>query len=346
MTAVSVFVAPPLSAFFKKEEELLVTHGLADVHTPAMFHHAFEIGELIGRGSVSMVYACRHKTTLQEYAVKVINKQLCVAKKSLRDEIAVLMRVKHPNIISLEAVFESDQELYLVMERATGGELFDRIVQVGVYSERQAAEIVANLLLAIEYLHDHNIMHRDIKPENLLLGTSESAHDIKISDFGIAKILEDMEDDDMQGVQTRRASNAAVRGRAYTSCGTDYYVAPEVLNGNGYDNKVDLWSLGVVVYIMLCGFPPFQEDETGMEAVYRKITSGVLEFPDPYWSNVSDVAKSFLQSLLNVDPVQRFSAEKALGHPWIRGRTISASEAPLKSAIHEMRRFNQKRRFS
>ncbi|KAF0715403.1 Aste57867_3380 [Aphanomyces stellatus] len=321
-----------------------------------MFHHAFDIGDVIGRGSVSMVYACRHKTSLQEYAVKVINKQLCIKKKSLRDEISVLMRVKHPNIISLEAVFESDQELYLVMERATGGELFDRIVQVGVYSERQAAEIVANLLLAVEYLHDHNIMHRDIKPENLLLGTSESAHDIKISDFGIAKILEDMEDDDMQGVEyTRRASNAAVRGRAYTSCGTDYYVGtnnlvgyapPEVLNGNGYDNKVDLWSLGVVIYIMLCGFPPFAEDEGGMESVYRKICSGVLEFPDPYWSNVSELAKSFLRSLLNVDPAARFSAEKALGHPWIRGRTVSTSEAPLKSAIYEMRRFNQKRRFS
>ncbi|RHY35008.1 hypothetical protein DYB32_000490 [Aphanomyces invadans] len=301
-------VAPPLSAFFKKEEELLVTHGLADVHSPAMFHHAFDIGDLIGRGSVSMVYACRHKSTLREYAVKVINKQLCIKKKSLRDEISVLMRVKHPNIISLEAVYESDQELYLVMERyvgadallllpheidescsATGGELFDRIVQVGVYSERQAADIVTHLLLALEYLHDHNIMHRDIKPENLLLGTSERPDDIKISDFGIAKILEDMEDDDMQGIQTRRASSAACRGRAYTSCGTDYYVAPEVLNGNGYDIKVDIWSLGVVIYIMLCGFPPFTEDEGGMESVYRKITSGVLEFPDPYWTNVSDV---------------------------------------------------------
>ncbi|RHY43902.1 hypothetical protein DYB30_000562 [Aphanomyces astaci] len=283
--------APPLSAFFKKEEDLLVTHGLADVHTPAMFHHAFDIGDVIGRGSVSMVYACRHKSTLREYAVKVINKQLCIKKKSLRDEISVLMRVKHPNIISLEAVFESDQELYLVMERATGGELFDRIVQVGVYSERQAADIVAHLLLALEYLHDHNIMHRDIKPENLLLGTTDRPDDIKISDFGIAKILEDMEDDDsMQGIQTtRRASSAACRGRAYTSCGTDYYVAPEVLNGNGYDNKVDMWSLGVVIYIMLCGFPPFSEDEGGMESVYRKITSGVLDFPDPYWSNVSEL---------------------------------------------------------
>ncbi|EQC27789.1 CAMK/CAMK1 protein kinase [Saprolegnia diclina VS20] len=339
MTA-PAFQAPPLSAFFRKEEELLVTHGLADVHTPAMFHHWFEIGELIGRGSVSMVYACRHKTSNEQFAVKVINKQLCLKKKSLRDEIAVLMRVKHPNIITLEAVYESDTELYLVMERATGGELFDRIVQVGVYSERQATEIVANLLLAIEYLHDHNILHRDIKPENLLLATSDSRHDIKISDFGIAKILED-EDDDMTGY-----GRANVRGRAYTSCGTDYYVAPEVLNDNGYDSKVDLWSLGVVVYIMLCGFPPFTEDETGMESVYRKITSGVLEFPDPYWTNVSDIAKSFLRNLLNVDPVQRFSAEQALEHPWIRARTMSASQEPLDSAIHEMRRFNQKRRFS
>lgn len=119
----------------------------------------------------------------------------------------------------------------------TGGELFERIVQVGVYSERQAAEIVANLLSALNYLHSCNILHRDIKPENILLASHDSA-EVKLSDFGIAKVLEEEGED------------ARSRGRAYTSCGTDYYVAPEVLNGEGYDNKVDLWSLGVVVYIM------------------------------------------------------------------------------------------------
>jgi serine/threonine protein kinase len=124
----------------------------------------------------------------------------------------------------------------------TGGELFERIVQVGVYSERQAAEIVANLLSALNYLHSCNILHRDIKPENILLASHDSA-EVKLSDFGIAKVLEEEGED------------ARSRGRAYTSCGTDYYVAPEVLKGEGYDNKVDLWSLGVVVYIMyVCCF--------------------------------------------------------------------------------------------
>lgn len=332
-------LAPPLSLFRKDEEQLLVTQGLKDVHSIAMFHSLYEVGELIGKGSFSMVYCCRRKDTQQIFAVKVINKGLCIKKKGLRDEITVLMRVKHPNIVSLEEIYESEQDLYLVMERATGGELFDRIVQVGVYSERQAAQIVGNVLLALEYLHGCHILHRDVKPENILLANSESV-EVKLSDFGIAKILEDDADD------VPMPTGARCRSRAYTSCGTDYYVAPEVLNGNGYDSKVDLWSLGVVVYIMLCGFPPFVEDETGIESVYRKIKSGILEFPHPYWSNISDEAKSLISNLLNINPVERFSATDALQHPWIKGHSMSYCETPLSSAITEMKRFNQKRRFS
>ncbi|KUF85201.1 hypothetical protein AM588_10000844 [Phytophthora nicotianae] len=279
-----------------------------------MFHSLYDVGDLIGRGAFSLVYLCRRKETQQIFAVKVINKALCVKKKTLRDEITVLLRVKHANIISLEEVYESDQELLLVMERVTGGELFDRIVRVGVYSERQAAEIVTNVLQALNYLHSCHILHRDIKPENILLASGDSS-DVKLSDFGIAKILEDEDD------------GARSRGRAYTSCGTDYYVAPEVLNGEGYDSKVDLWSLGVVLYIMLCGFPPFSEDENGLESVYLKIRS----------------AKDLIRNLLNVSPQERFSAAQALNHPWIKGEY---SEQPLSSAILEMKRFNQKRRFN
>lgn len=330
----AAFEAPPLSAFFRKEEDVLVTHGLTDVHGIAMFHSLYDVGEMIGKGAVSVVYLCRRKATQQVFAVKVINKMLCVKKKSLRDEITVLLRVKHPNIISLEEVYESDKELLLVMERVTGGELFDRIVQVGVYSERQAAEIITNVLHALHYLHTCNILHRDIKPENILLASHGSA-EIKISDFGIAKIL-DVDGDD----------GGRCRGRAYTSCGTDYYVAPEVLNGEGYDNKVDLWSLGVVAYIMLCGFPPFVEDETGMDSVYRKIRAGALEFPHPYWTNVSEAAKDLIQRLLNVVPSERFSAADALAHPWIQGHCVAYSDQPLSSAILEMKRFNLKRRFN
>ncbi|CAH0489115.1 hypothetical protein KXD40_002338 [Peronospora effusa] len=330
----AAFKAPPLSAFFRKEEDNLVTQGLTDVHGVAMFHSLYDVGDLIGRGAFSLVYLCRRKETQQIFAVKVINKALCVKKKTLRDEITVLLRVKHANIISLEEVYESDKELLLVMERVTGGELFDRIVRVGVYSERQAAEIVTNVLDALNYLHSCNILHRDIKPENILLASGDSG-DIKLSDFGIAKILEDEDD------------GARSRGRAYTSCGTDYYVAPEVLNGEGYDSKVDLWSLGVVLYIMqvtvLCGFPPFAEDENGLESVYLKIRSGALDFPHPYWTNVSDGAKDLIRNLLDVSPQDRFSAAQALSHPWIKGEY---SEQPLSSAIMEMKRFNQKRRFN
>ncbi|KAG6955615.1 hypothetical protein JG688_00011801 [Phytophthora aleatoria] len=241
----AAFKAPPLSAFFRKEEDNLVTQGLTDVHGVAMFHSLYDVGDLIGRGAFSLVYLCRRKETQQIFAVKVINKALCVKKKTLRDEITVLLRVKHANIISLEEVYESDQELLLVMERVTGGELFDRIVRV--------------------------------------------------------------------------------------------------LNGEGYDSKVDLWSLGVVLYIMLCGFPPFSEDENGLESVYLKIRSGVLDFPHPYWTNVSDGAKDLIRNLLNVSAQDRFSAAQALNHPWIKGEY---SEQPLSSAIMEMKRFNQKRRFN
>jgi serine/threonine protein kinase len=326
-------VAPPLSAFFRQEEDILVTQGIADVHGTAMFHALYDVGELIGRGAMSMVYLCRRKASGEVFAVKVINKLLCVKKKSLRDEITVLMRVQHANIISLVEVYESDKDLLLVMERVTGGELFERIVQQGVYSERQAAEIIANVLRALEYLHSVNILHRDIKPENILLASHNSV-DVKLSDFGISKILDEDGDDGGRG-----------RSRAYTSCGTDYYVAPEVLNGEGYDSKVDLWSTGVVAYIMLCGFPPFLEDESGMESVYRKICSGVLDFPHPFWTNISDEAKDLIRRLLTVNPHERFSAADALAHPWITGHA-RVSEQPLASAIVEMKRFNQKRRYN
>lgn len=326
-----------------------MTQGLTDVHGVGMFHSLYDVGDLIGRGAFSLVYLCRRKETQQVFAVKVINKALCVKKKTLRDEITVLLRVKHANIISLEEVYESDTEILLVMERSvllvlarsvrsasthlppptcvlsnsvTGGELFDRIVRVGVYSERQAAEIVANVLRALEYLHSCNILHRDIKPENILLASSDSG-DIKLSDFGIAKILD--EDD-----------GARSRGRAYTSCGTDYYVGacrllarsvfavrwltadggcgspggaqrrglrqqgrPVEPRRRGLHHVRSLTSSLVspgkkrcsrlrVVVCRLCGFPPFAEDENGLESVYLKIRSGALDFPHPYWTNVSE----------------------------------------------------------
>merc|ERR1712000_656975 len=190
-------------------------------------------------------------------------------------EVDILTQVDHPNIISLEEVFDTPDTLYLVMELITGGELFDKITEIGAYSEQTAAELVKNIVSAVKYLHDRGIAHRDLKPTNLLLKDDEDLTNVKIADFGLSKIMGD---------------NTMMQ----TACGTPIYVAPEVLSGEAYEKEVDMWSIGVITYILLCGFPPFFDD-------------------------VSDQAKDFIDNLLLVDPALRLTAEQALEHPWLQG---------------------------
>jgi len=201
----------------------------------------YDIKDELGKGAFSIVKAAVNKKTGEKVAVKIINKAKAANSeadaKRLQTEVEILKKVKHPNIISLKDMYETSEELYLIMELVTGGELFDKIVEKGQYSEKEAAAMVKKILSAVDYLHQNNIAHRDLKPENLLLKGVDDT-EVMISDFGLSKIV---------GVQSMMD----------TACGTPYYVAPEVLSASGYDKEVDLWSIGVITYLLLCGFPPF-----------------------------------------------------------------------------------------
>jgi len=216
--------------------------------------------------------------------------------RRLRTEIDILTRVKHPNIVCLKDIFEDPNHLYIVMELISGGELFDKIVERGSFSEKETSELVSKILSAVEYLHSNGIAHRDLKPENLLLKAGDIT-EVMLSDFGLSKIIG--EDTMMQ-----------------TACGTPYYVAPEVLSATGYGPEVDLWSVGVITYLILCGFPPFYGDS--LPEVFEQIMKAEYDFPEPYWNDISKEAKDFIGRLLVVDPKKRYNSTQALEHVWIK----------------------------
>jgi len=239
----------------------------------------------------------------------------------MQTEIDILNQVHHANVIELKEMFETSTHLYLVMELVTGGELFDRIVQQGSFNEKEASYVTRQVLSGVHYLHSIGIVHRDLKPENLLCATRDTL-DIKITDFGLSKIL----------------STEAVS--MFTACGTPSYVAPEVLKCEGYDKSVDLWSVGVIVYIILCGFPPFHHENNAL--LFELIMSGKFSFPDPYWTNISAQAKDFLKKLLIVEVPGRMTAAAALKHPWITGEvrpTLLASDT-----MRSLKEYNRSRR--
>ncbi|KAJ3413157.1 hypothetical protein HDV05_008360 [Chytridiales sp. JEL 0842] len=257
----------------------------------------YELGDTLGSGAFSEVKRATERATGNKYAIKIIDKAKCKGKESMIEtEVNILVKVRHENIIQLYEMFEIDNKIYLVMELVTGGELFDDIVSRGKYTEVDAAKIVHKMLLAIDYLHSLGIAHRDLKPENLLLSHKGADAKIMISDFGLSKIFD--EDEVMK-----------------TACGTPGYVAPEVLRKKGYGREVDLWSLGVITYILLCGYPPFYDQNN--VALFKQIMSGKYEFDRPWWDNISEKAKDFIRHLLVLDPAQRYTARMALNHPYI-----------------------------
>lgn len=274
----------------------------------------YDIGNILGKGAFSIVYQATQKSTGQEFAVKIIRKESLGldqrAQMRIDREVEILTKVNHPNIVRLYDLIESETRLYLIMELVTGGELFDKIVAKGYYSEKDACLVIKNVVSAIKYLHEQRIAHRDLKPENLLLKGKDDTH-VMISDFGLSRVLGDS-------------------SMAYTACGTPYYVAPEVVSGKGYGKEVDLWSIGVIAYFLLAGFPPFMGDT--LPEIVEQILNADYDFPEPYWDNVSESAKDFISKLLVTDKSQRMTSELALDHPWIKNIS-SASNKPLKNKL-------------
>ncbi|MEE6461322.1 hypothetical protein FKM82_001259 [Ascaphus truei] len=238
------------------------------------------------------------RSTGKEFALKIIDKAKCCGKEHLIDnEVSILRQVKHPNIIMLIEEMDTSAELYLVMELVKGGDLFDAITSSTKYTERDASAMVYNLASAMKYLHGLNIVHRDIKPENLLVCEyPDKTKSLKLGDFGLATVVE---------------------GPLYTVCGTPTYVAPEIIAETGYGLKVDIWAAGVITYILLCGFPPFRSENNLQEDLFDQILIGMLEFPSPYWDNITDLAKELISCMLQVNVEDRYTADQILSHPWV-----------------------------
>lgn len=257
---------------------------------------------------------CVHKITGVHCAVKIIDKATIEPeeKSLLRTEIAVLKLVNHPNIIKLEGLYESKQYIYIVMEMLKGGELFERIVGRPRFSELEAAKLLRPLLESVAYLHDLGIVHRDLKPENILCG--EELEDLKIADFGLSKMILPKEKMD-------------------SACGTLSYVAPEVLTMQGYGKEADLWSVGVIMFLLLCGKLPFDGDDHN--EIIRSTIQADLKVHPAIWGKLSEDAKSLITSLLNKNPKERITAREALKHPFLintlhLARKLSITPLPVQ----------------
>ncbi|XP_070825205.1 calcium/calmodulin-dependent protein kinase IGb [Chaetodon trifascialis] len=276
----------------------------------------FDIMEELGSGAFSEVYMVKEKKTGKLFAMK------CVKKKQKRDlnlenEIAVLRRIKHENVVGMEDFYESRTHYYLIMELVSGGELFDRILDRGVYSEKDASTVIQQVLQAVSYLHQNGIVHRDLKPENILYYSPDETSKIMISDFGLSKMV----DNDIMS----------------TACGTPGYVAPEVLAQKPYSKAVDCWSIGVITYILLCGYPPFyEESETRL---FSKIMKAQYEFDSPFWDDISESAKDFIRNMMQKNPSMRYTTDLALRHPWIIGKTARSQDIYYSVSVQIQKNF-------
>ncbi|XP_031350443.1 serine/threonine-protein kinase GL21140-like, partial [Photinus pyralis] len=281
-------------------DENLLTKLSKDVNItlPPSLLQKYSVGRMIGDGNFAVVRLCVDKTTNVGHALKIIDKSKCKGKEDMvENEVRILRRLNHPNVMRLVDEQDTKPMLYLVCELVKGGDLFDAITVAQKFSEEQAALMITHLTSALAYLHNLNIVHRDVKPENLLVDMKGSKiKALKLGDFGLA---------------------CEVTGPLYTVCGTPTYVAPEILAESGYGLKIDVWAAGVILYILLCGYPPFASQDNDQEKLFDCILSGQYDFPDEYWQDVSMYAKELIQNMLQLAPELRFSAEDVLDHPWL-----------------------------
>ncbi|KAL3659444.1 hypothetical protein V7S43_015436 [Phytophthora oleae] len=290
------------------------------------FADFYTLGRELGSGTFSVVREATLKATGEKFAIKCIKRAQLSADdlKALVAEVKILREMQHPHIVKLYDVFQEEKYFFLVTEYMPGGELFERIVKKNFYSEREARDLVKVLLETIAFCHDADVVHRDLKPENLLLSSKEDDADIKLADFGFAK---------------KSAIQNGDTGLS-TACGTPGYVAPEILMSKPYGKEVDIWSIGVITYILLCGYPPFHHDNQGV--LFRLIKAGRYEFDSPYWDDVSAEAKDIISKMLILKPAERWSARQLLEHPWIAG---AVKDVQLTTALAELRKFNARRKF-
>lgn len=279
----------------------------------------YKMGELLGEGGYSQVKLAVDLVTKEKVAVKIV-KRVGIDpsdEQALRDEVQILKELDYPNITKLYEFFEEPKSFYVVLEYLEGGELFDRIVKKAFYNEKEARDLVFILLKTIKYLHDKGIVHRDLKPENLLLKSKDNDAEVTLADFGFATYSKG---DDITN-----------------QCGTPGYIAPEILKCVPYGKTVDMWSFGVILYILLGGYPPFHDEN--QRALFKKIIKGDYEFHHDYWSGVSDEAKQLIQGLLTVDPKLRLTVDQALAHPWLGKAEELLASTDLQSNLKVLKKY-------
>ncbi|XP_016869418.1 serine/threonine-protein kinase H2 isoform X1 [Homo sapiens] len=274
----------------------------------------YDIKALIGTGSFSRVVRVEQKTTKKPFAIKVMETREREGREACVSELSVLRRVSHRYIVQLMEIFETEDQVYMVMELATGGELFDRLIAQGSFTERDAVRILQMVADGIRYLHALQITHRNLKPENLLYYHPGEESKILITDFGLA-------------YSGKKSGDWTMK----TLCGTPEYIAPEVLLRKPYTSAVDMWALGVITYALLSGFLPF--DDESQTRLYRKILKGKYNYTGEPWPSISHLAKDFIDKLLILEAGHRMSAGQALDHPWVITMAAGSSMKNLQRAI-------------
>lgn len=294
-------------------------YWIAESIKDKLFEDKYELGRELGRGATAVVYKCCLKGTDHSWAVKIMDKR--VEKKSIVTEVGILLKLDHPNIVRMREVFETPENVYIVLELVTGSELFERIVNQGYYSEKEASKAVRDMMNAVKYLHDHNVVHRDLKPENILYEDLSPDSKLKVADFGLSTIV----------------SNKV---SLMTVCGTPGYCAPEVLKGTKYDKSCDMWSIGVISYILLCGYEPFMADNDN--EMFKRILKCDYKFDSPWWDDVSENAKDLVRKLLVLDPKKRLTPEAALKHVWVSG--VANKTDDKTETVEKLKEFNARRK--
>ncbi|KAJ3684363.1 hypothetical protein LUZ61_013527 [Rhynchospora tenuis] len=287
----------------------------------------YTLGKELGRGQFGVTHLCTHKVTGEKLACKTISKRKLSSKEDTEDvrrEVQIMYHLTgQPNIVELKGVYEDKQAVHLVMELCAGGELFDRIIAKGHYTERAAAGLLRTIVQIVHTCHSMGVMHRDLKPENFLLQSKAEDAPIKATDFGLSVFYKE--------------------GETFRDIvGSAYYIAPEVLKRK-YGPEADIWSIGVMLYIFLCGVPPFwAESEHG---IFNAILRAHVDFTSDPWPSISPAAKDLVRKMLNPDPKQRLTAFQVLNHPWIK-EDGEAPDTPLDNAvINRLKQFNAMNQF-
>jgi len=294
--------------------------------TCTRFSDNYEVKEELGKGAFSVVRRCVQKTTGLEFAAKIINTKKLSARdfQKLEREARICRKLQHPNIVRLHESIQEESYHYLVFDLVTGGELFEDIVAREFYSEADASHCIQQILESVNHCHHNNVVHRDLKPENLLLASKAKGAAVKLADFGLA---------------------IEVQGDAqcwFGFAGTPGYLSPEVLKKEPYGKPVDIWACGVILYILLVGYPPFWDED--QHRLYAQIKAGAYDYPSPEWDTVTPDAKNLINSMLTVNHAKRITAAEALKHPWICQRERVASVVHRQETVDCLRKFNARRK--